>query len=199
MANIADCVVLIAPNWRKLGDVIKRASATRVDSDGETECQVQEQKIVVDYAAMEKVCKAHGYDDGKPCIYNTNSLRLIYNRNIDCLLLEWSFSAKWGFPREVQHWLDSIGIDYQIGVVENGCEVEEITGEDFGLELLYGFQCDECGFSHDYTSKEERDKATRRGKTQRTCPHCGRTDNDRDMTVDTLLEYNFTPIETTEH
>ena len=196
MANIADCNVLIEPNWGKLGKVITMEREFDTEQDTAFESQKSSTKITVNYEEMLKVLKEHGIEATMPRINYTRSLRLIYNPNIKKVLLEWVFDAAWGFPAEVEDWLNAIEAPYQLGVVENGCEVEGVEGEEFGMELLYRIQCDDCGMEKFYHDKDERDKDAFRdgkdGKSHLTCPEC---ESQTEVCLDTVLEYDFTPIE----
>ena len=200
MANIADCVVFIAPEWEKISPVIE--ATNHYDSFSENEPgknfdgETHSVTLKVDYDAMVQFLKDRGVKEAKiPRISCTRSLKLIYNPKIKKMLIEWVFDSAWGMPMEVQQWLEMANLNYQWGVVENGCEVEEIEGQDYGLILQYRLYCDDCGEEQIFDDRDERDKAVFKpqpdGKTTLECPNCHSL---TEVCIDTVLEYNFTPI-----
>ena len=174
MANIADCEVLIdITNTKealaKLEPVVSIATASNTEDSEKEFVNVFSLDLVLNYEELNHYFEAHRLPPLN--IYSTRDLRFL--KKGDKYLIAWQFDGRWGFPDNVLHWLDSLGLPYQYGAVEDGCGVENLDGEDLGLVLYHRNICPKCGYIWDTDTTDDK-----------PCPQCYHKEHDTETILD---------------
>lgn len=141
MANHCDNTVIIKADWEKLKPFITKSDEYNKSDQPDEYYKQEGDANPTEWNTEMNGLKIDWLTIMNHAIKNDMYLRVFYTYELESFIMDgeeyiiFAFESAWDFPVALESYLNTLDLPMEIACVENGCEIEGVAGEDFGLSI----------------------------------------------------------------